>query len=206
MATVEKEDAGLLPVVRKIYEKGGRNAVWEWCMAPKHPHGRAKRFHTAARFARNQRNNSQGEERAKWANLRRIYAKECAKWEAEYEEQHPEADWPDDIEIAECLYHDPPHFHLASPERNKLIQIGKIGQEKFKCRIGEFPPFDTVEDVHVYGTWHARDPSKPYVPQPFNAAKLVKGGPWGLALDANDLDGGGDQEYAFYIEVKRRYL
>lgn len=196
----------LLEVVRKHYEKGGRKAIWNWCMEPDGAHGKAKRFNAAARFARNKRNNTTGDERKSWADARREYAKNRDKWEAEYEEQHPDLEWPDEMVITECLYHDPPHFHLASPERDKLIEVAKIGATYFNCRIGEFPPFDTVEDVHTYGSWHGRDPSQPYVGQPFNAAKLQKGGPWGLALDANDNDGGGDQEYAFYLEVRRRYL
>jgi hypothetical protein len=200
------EKQSLLDIVRRLYREGGRDRIWKWAMDRPGPAGKAKRFNALVRFARIERENApNAADREMWAKLRRQYAKERDRWEAEYEEQHEEAEWPESMVLAECLYHDPPHFHLASPERDKLIQVATIGLEKFNCRIGEFPPFDTVDDVHVYGTWHGRDPAKPYVPQPFNQAKLVKGGPWGLALDANDLDGGGDQEYAFYLEVRRRY-
>lgn len=108
-------------------------------------------------------------------------------------------DWPDDLVVAELLYHLPgPHVHLASPERDKLIRIGKIAEER-GLRVGEFPPFDVVEDVHVDGSWHYRDSSNPSVPRNFEN----RGD--GLAMDLNDVDGGSDQEQAFYAELLRRY-
>lgn len=199
---------GLLKVAQEKYAAGGRKACWEWAMQPKGPHGKAKRFAALVRFARIKRNQATGASKKSWEDARRQYAHERDKYEAKYEEQHPDADWPDDIEIAECLYHAPgPHFHLASPNREKLIVIGHIGQDLFNCRIGEFPPFDTTEDVHVHcSSWHYRDPSRPFTPVCFSAVHMKLGGDWGCALDANDNDGGNDDDYAFFIEVKRRYL
>lgn len=107
--------------------------------------------------------------------------------------------WPKDIFLAELLYHDPPHLHVASPERDKLIQLARIGQRKYSLRIGEFPPVDPVEDVHISGTWHYRDSSDPWRARSFSE----RGN--GLAFDANDADGGSDGEVAFYTELKRRY-
>lgn len=202
------EKQKLLDVVRRLFKEGGRDRIWKWAVTPEHAHGKAKRFNVLTRFARIERENAHNDaDRKTWGDLRKAYAKERDRWEAEYEEQHADADWPETLVIAEILYHDPPHFHLASPERAKLIEIGRIGQEEFGCRIGEFPPFDSVDNVHVGVSWHHRDPARPYVGLTYAqaAAHLGLHGDWGCALDANDLDGGSDQEYAFYIEVKRRY-
>lgn len=202
------ENQSLVEIVRGIYEQDGSDAIWKWAMDRPGPHGKAKRFNALTRFARIKRDSAKDKaDRDKWAERRRVYAHERDKWEAEYEEQQTAADWPDSLVITECLYHDPPHFHLASPERKKLIVIGGIIHERFKCRIGEFPPFDPVENVHTGVSWHHRDPARPYVGLTYAqaAAHLGMGGDWGCALDVNDLDGGGDQEYAAFIEVKRRY-
>ena len=108
-------------------------------------------------------------------------------------------DWPDSLVIAELLYHQPgPHIHLATPERDKLIAICKIAQRR-GLRVGEFPPFDVVECVHVSGSWHYRDSSSPSTPR--DCANRGNG----LAADLNDADGGSDQEVAFYQELVRRY-
>jgi hypothetical protein len=48
--------------------------------------------------------------------------------------------------------------------------------------------------VHVDCTWHLRDSSAPYVCRSFEN----RGN--GLALDIN-----GAREYAFYLELRRRY-
>lgn len=114
-------------------------------------------------------------------------------------EEAKEPDWPASIIVAELLYHEPgPHIHFASPERDKLIQIGKIAQKR-GLRVGEFPPFDTVECVHVEGSWHYRDSSNPYTPR--SCANRGNG----CAMDLNDADGGSDKEQAFYAELVRRY-
>jgi hypothetical protein len=205
-----KTSGGLLDEIRKLYEQGGRDAIWTWCMAPPHEHGKAKRFNAAAHFARNQRDNSQGDERKSWADARKVYAQNRDKWEAAYEEQHPDLpEWPDTLNIAERLYETPNnHFHLASPERDKLIVIAGIVQQQFQTRIGEFPPFDHVEGVHTGISWHYRNPAQPYVGVTYAqaASHLDLHGDWGCAMDVNDLDGGSDQEYAAYIEVGRRYV
>lgn len=113
-------------------------------------------------------------------------------------------EWPSSLNVAELLYHSPPHCHLASPERSKLIEIGKLAQA-FGLRVGEFPPFDLTEPVHTGTSWHYRDPSRPFVGIAYNAAMMRLGGPWGCAMDLNDADGGSDKEIAFYHELVRRY-
>jgi hypothetical protein len=100
--------------------------------------------------------------------------------------------------VAELLYHDPPHCHLASPERDKLIAIGQVAADR-GIRVGEFPPFDTVEGVHVGNSWHYRDSADPAVGRTFEN----RGD--GCAMDLNDADGGSDKEVAFYHELVERY-
>lgn len=107
--------------------------------------------------------------------------------------------WPREGSFTELLYHSPPHLHAASADRDFLVRIARIGEKRYGLRIGEFPPFDTVEAVHVSGSWHYRDSSNPWTPRTF------AGRGDGLAFDANDADGGSDREVAFYNELRRRY-
>lgn len=103
--------------------------------------------------------------------------------------------WPRNIKVAELLYHSPPHCHFASPERDKLIRIGKIAERRYGLVVTEHPYFDgRVECVHVSGSWHYRDSSAPYV-----ARSCANQGD-GLAMDIN-----GTREVEFYNELKRRY-
>lgn len=194
---------GLLPFVRDLYEAHGLDAVWAWGEGGKGAHNKAKRFGAAAHFAGNRKQQPQAGD-PNWDKVQKRYRDERDKWEKRYEERHADKAWPQSLVIAERLYHYPgPHFHLASPERNKLIAICGIIEED--CRVGEFPPFDTVEDVHTGPSWHYRNPASPYVPVAFNAAHLQEGGDWGCAADINDWDQGNDEEYGYYIEVGRRY-
>jgi hypothetical protein len=199
----------LLPRVRRAYERDGLDGVWDFCVEPDGPHGKAKRFAAAERFAEHRRDEAEGDDRERWANARRIYARARDKWEHEWERQNPpdtSPQWPATIQVAELLYHAPgPHVHFASPERDKLIAIGRIAQAR-GLRVGEFPPFDVTEDLHARCvSWHYRDPDRPWTPVCYSAAHMRLGGDWGLAMDLNDLDGGSDQEYAFYLELRRRY-
>lgn len=190
---------GLLEDVREIYDRRGFGGLWEWAQAGKGAHAKAKRFAVLERLAEKKRDSAEGKEKDRWQTARKAYARERDKWEARYEARD-DVKWPAHLPITEILYHNPPHFHLASSDRDALIQVCKVINEKFGCRIGEFPPFDPVEPVHVNGSWHYRDSSSPSTPRSFSN----RGD--GLAADINDLDGGNDQEYAAYIEVKRRYL
>ena len=191
-----------LEYVRDLAEKKGLDAVWKWAMEPEGPHGKAKRFAVCVLYAREQRQKAKRAghdgEMATWKKRADQYDHERDKFEKRYESRK-DLDWPKAGKFSELLYHDPPHCHVASADREFLIAIAKIAHEKFECRIGEFPPFDTVEAVHVSGSWHYRDSSSPYTPRDFSN----RGD--GLAFDANDLDGGSDQEYALYIELRRRY-
>jgi hypothetical protein len=117
---------------------------------------------------------------------------------AEIKRELARGDWPDSLNVAELLYHDPPHTHLASPERDKLDAIGRIAVER-GLRVGEFPPFDTVECVHVGNSWHYRDSASPEV------GRTCADRGDGCAMDLNDADGGSDKEVAFYHELVERY-
>jgi hypothetical protein len=169
-------------------------------MAPDGPHGKAKRFDVCARWAGNRKDESIGEERERWRERQEIYRERRDHYEEKYENQHDGADWPESGQLTECLYH-LGHTHIASADRPFLIRICTIADQEFKCRVGEFPPFDPVECVHVNpGSWHYRDSSSPWT------SRYCSNRGNGLAADINDWDGGGDQEYAFFIEVKRRYF
>lgn len=189
----------MLDTIRKLYRDKGLDAVWRWAMDGKNPLQKSKRFEACATFARKKKHEAHGDEKKAWDERQERYHGESRRFFRKHKRRQ-DVEWPKSFPIAELLYHDPPHFHLASPDRDKLIQIAKIGQEKFHCRIGEFPPFDTVEDVHIGGSWHYRDSSSPSTPRSFSN----RGN--GLAFDANDLDGGNDQEFEFYAEVRERYL
>jgi len=118
--------------------------------------------------------------------------------EIEERREENQSDWPATLILDECLYH-LGHFHLASRERSKLITVCRIGQEKWGLRIGEFPPFDPVECVHVDpGSWHYRDSSSPFT------SRGCAGRGDGLATDINHL-ANETIEVAFYREVVRRY-
>lgn len=190
----------MLDTIRKLLREKGLDAVWRWAMEPDRPIGKSKRFEACAEVARKKKNAAKEKaERDEWAERQEVYHQEARKWFRRHKRRQ-DVDWPKSFPIAEILYHNPPHFHLASPDRDKLIAICKIGREKYHCRIGEFPPFDTVENVHVNGSWHYRDSSSPSTPRNFSN----RGN--GLAADINDLDGGNDEEFAFYMEVRERYL
>jgi hypothetical protein len=112
--------------------------------------------------------------------------------------EKPDLNWPPDIVVAELLYHIG-HCHFASPERGKLIQIGRIAVS-WGIRVGEFPPFDPVECVHADpGSWHYRDSSNP------GLSRSCSNRGDGLAMDLNDLDGGSDKEIAFYRTLVAKY-
>jgi hypothetical protein len=189
----------VLDHIRKLYDRGGLDAVWDWCMEGDGALRKSKRFEAAATWARKKKNAQETpHDEKEWGDKQEIYHKESRKWFKKHKRRQ-DVEWPESCQVAELLYHDPPHFHFATPERDKLIRIAKIGQEKYHCRIGEFPPFDPVEAVHVSGSWHYRDSSNPWTPRNFSN----RGD--GLAFDANDLDGGNDQEFEFYAEVRDRY-
>jgi hypothetical protein len=170
-------------------------------MSPDGPAGKAKRFDVLARWAGNRKDESTGDERDAWRKRQEEYREQRDKYEARYENQHDDSAWPSDVTFTEFMYHEPgPHVHMATTQRNKLIELAKIANDDFKCRVGEFPPFDPVECVHVWNSWHYRDSSNPWT------ARTCANRGDGLAADVNDWDGGSDQEYAFFIECKRRYL
>ena len=109
--------------------------------------------------------------------------------------------WPKHMDIEELFNNDNGlhnHVHVASKDRKKLIQLGHVAQERFggsdSAAVREFPPFDTVEDVHTPGSWHYRDSSNPTVPRDFSN----RGN--GLAFDFRAVN-----RQAFANEVKKRY-
>lgn len=188
----------MLKHVYNLHKRKGLDAIWKWAMDGKGPLGKSKRFRVLAEFAARKRKKAKAKNRPAWAKRWEKYRAESEKYWRRHKRRQ-DVKWPDSFPISELLYHAPPHFHLASPHRDKLIQIAKIGVEKYHCRIGEFPPFDPVEAVHVNGSWHYRDSSSPSTPRDFSN----RGD--GLAFDANDLDGGNDEEFAFFKEVEERY-
>jgi hypothetical protein len=191
---------GHLDKIRDIFRDDGLDAVWKWAMEGNGAHGKWGRFDACAEFARKHKAEADSpEEKRTWAERQEDYHREAQKWEKKYRARK-DVEWPKHGSFTELMYHHPgPHIHAASADRGFLVQIAKIGQEKFGQRIGEFPGFDPVECVHVSGSWHYRDSSAPW------AARLCANRGNGLAFDANDADGGSDQEFAFYLELKRRY-
>lgn len=189
---------GLLPHIRDLFLAHGLDAVWAFCEGAEGAHSKAKRFSAAARFAGNRKQHPQAGD-PNWGKVQYEYRKKRDHYEKAYENRHDDKDWPQAFTVAERLYESVgPHFHLASPERDKLIYICNIMKDD--CRIGEFPPFDPVECVHTGISWHYRDSSNPYV------GRVCSQRGDGCAADINDWDGGNDEEYAYYIEIGRRYL
>lgn len=102
-------------------------------------------------------------------------------------------DWPERAHFRELLYHDA-HVHIAMCDRTKLIRICKIAEEHYGLRVGEFPPFDPVEDVHVSGSYHYRQSGR------CDERRTFANRGDGLAADLN-----GVREVEFYEELRRRY-
>lgn len=106
-------------------------------------------------------------ENGAWSRWKRARARHKAqiaaieKIQAAIKEQ---GGWPDTMVIEELFnndngYHN--HLHVASQERDKLIQIAKIAQAHYSggdpdC-VREFSPFDPVDPVHAPNSWHYRD-------------------------------------------------
>lgn len=111
------------------------------------------------------------------------------------------ARWPRKVVIEELFVNDNSlrnHVHVASRNRRKLIKLGRIAKRHYAsgdpAPVREFPPFDTVEDVHTSGSWHYRDSSNPSTPRNFSN----RGD--GLAFDLRSA-----ARETFAHEVKRRY-
>lgn len=109
--------------------------------------------------------------------------------------------WPRNMVIEELFVNDNGqrnHVHVASKERRKLIKIAKIAQKHYAgtdpAAVREFPPFETVENVHSSSSWHYRDSSNPNVARDF----YHRGN--GLAFDLRSIN-----RESFAREVKRRY-
>lgn len=196
---------GLRDDARKQFDRGGSGGLQRWCEAGEGAHGKAHRFNAAARYCAERRAHADNDpDRAKFGALRKTFAGERDKWERRYERRH-DAKLPDKIHFAELLYHDPPHCHVAIADREVLEQVADwlISQG---IGVSEFPYIEDVEPVHVNGSWHYRiklaDGS--IVALTPSDSRLKKDGPGGLALDANDLDGGSDEEYAAFLELRSR--
>ena len=178
--------------IRHIYQTADRpfEALWRWAAGADSRKERYLRFRTLQLWA-GERKEAEPNNAKVWEDRRRAYRRK----KRHIHKALTQSDgWPSSIHVAELLYHDPPHCHFASTERNKLIAIGKIAEGKWGLRVGEFPPFDTVECVHVSGSWHYRDSSAPYV------ARSCAGRGDGLAMDVT-----GVRQYAFYLELRSRY-
>lgn len=183
--------------IRRAFDRDGLEGVWRWAVAKDTPLSKARRFADAAHFA-GERKQDPRDGDPNWAKAQATYRAQRDRWERRVSAIHDDR-WPASLRIAELLYHPPgPHVHVASPDREALIRVLRIAEDR-GIRVGEFPPFDPVEDVHVSGSWHYRDSGSPWIGRDF----ANRGD--GLAADLNDLDGGSDQEYAFYLELRRRY-
>lgn len=109
--------------------------------------------------------------------------------------------WPRTVVIEELFINDNGlrnHVHVGAHNRRKLIKLAKIAQAHYSsgdtAAVREFPPFDTVEDVHTEGSWHYRDSHNP------NVGRNYSNRGDGLAFDLRSAD-----REKFAREVKRRY-
>lgn len=196
---------GLRDNAREVFNQSGSGGLRKWAEDAEGAAKKAHRFNGAARFCADARDRADTEiVREKFARLRRVYAGERDKWERRYERNH-DAKLPNQIHFAELLYHDPPHCHVACANREILEQIADwlISQG---CRVSEFPYIEDVEPLHASTSWHYRIklPNGSIIVLPTDDPRLKKGGSGGLALDANDLDNGSDQEYAAFLELRSR--
>lgn len=143
----------------------------------------------------------------KWSRYNRARARHHAQVLAirklkRIQKERKSSGWPDTLHIVELYVNDNGlrnHVHVASTERDKLIQIANIARSSYSggdyyC-VREFPPFDPVECVHTSGSWHYRDSGNPY-------AALGCGQGDGLAFDLRSPQ---SIREAFAHEVKRRY-
>ncbi len=190
----------MLDFLRKLIESKSFAKAWEYCKGKDGPCKKQKWFGALQEVCRKKRDNSHGDEREKWEKRRADCEREKREAAKRCKLKHQSTNWPENGHFNEFLYHHPgPHLHVASSDRYFLIRVCEIGRAEYNLRIGEFPPFDTVECVHVNGSWHYRDSSAPFVP------RSCAGRGNGLAADINDADGGNDQEVAFMNELQRRY-
>jgi hypothetical protein len=193
----------LLRKINRIFDSSETPmlALWNWAKEPRTRYKRHRRWKALEEWASRRRKAAPAgsAKRRHWLQVQEEYARRVFATRRR-EDETDDLDWPANGTFSEFLYHSPgPHVHIASPDREFLIQVCRIGQAKYGLRIGEFPPFDPVEPVHVSGSWHYRDSSSPWTPRDFGN----RGD--GLAADINDADGGSDQEVAFYNELARRY-
>jgi hypothetical protein len=196
----------MLEFLRDLIDRKDFAAAWEYCKSRKNPCGRQKWFAALQEVCKKKAEQQHGAEREQWEKRRtdceRLKKENRKKCRLRKARQEPR--WPSSLAFVEFLYHFPgPHLHIASRDRAGLIAVCKIGQESYGLRIGEYPPFDSVECVHVSGSWHYRFSNGTLLP--CNSPRLDKGGDGGSAADINDLDGGNDQEVAFMNELEDRY-
>lgn len=175
--------------------------LWKHAKQAKTSCERARRFHALETWARLHRDDLKKgtARREKWERKREVYHGRRAHYEAECKEHHEheqeeQDEWPADIALAELLYHNPPHLHVASCEREKLIAVCRCLQREFGVYISEFPPFNTVDPVHVNCSYHYRASSS------CGTCRSYYNRGDGCAADIN-----GTREYSAYVELVRRY-
>jgi len=106
-------------------------------------------------------------------------------------------DWPATANFREVIWQAPNHWthaHVAMCDRQKLIALSKIAEEIYGLRVGEFPPFDSVEDVHTTTSYHYRQSGQCFQPRSFSQ----RGD--GLAIDLTGVRTGD-----FIAELRARY-
>lgn len=107
--------------------------------------------------------------------------------------------WPRKMVIQELFINDnglENHVHVAACDRRKLIQLARVAISQFgaKGTVREFPPFDTVENVHTPGSYHYRESGQCSTPRNYSN----RGD--GLAFDL-----GCARREEFARECKRRF-
>lgn len=182
------------PWPQRAFKRGGFAAVWREA----DHRGGWRPFRAAYLWAKGRADRLP--EGSKFRHAAHVYEREYRKRRRRH--RHHAISWPKHIVIEELFINDNGqrnHVHIASRDREALIQLGRIAQAHYSsgdsAAVREFPPFDPVEDVHVgCVSWHYRDSSNPDVGRCF----AQRGN--GLAFD---LRSAAREQFAH--EVKRRY-
>lgn len=177
----------------------------KWAKEGKTRKERARRWEAIEEFAHHHAvTAAEAQDMARWRFFHklRVWAGGVAKRirkRIKRSHDHADSGWPADMHITELFNNDNAlhnHVHIASTERDKLIQLANIAIAQYggAGAIREFPPFDPVECVHVSSSWHYRDSGSPYTVR----ACANRG-------DGCAMDLGFARRQEFANEVKRRY-
>ena len=198
----------LLDDVRHEYERREKLAdVWDWAVTGGDDSQdglalRARRFNAAAHFAGNRKaGSSKADVRAHWQHAQEEYRTERDRLEQKIE-RRKHSGLPKSVRWVELMHHAPgPRIHaaVAWAQRDLLIRVSKYAEEELGMRVGEFPPFDDVECVHVAGSRHYRAENDVVID--CSSTRLNLGGDAGCAADINHLTDAA-AEYRFYLDLR----